>query len=194
MTYRIVVATDFSEPSAYALRFALTILARIPGSELHLAHVVVDTAMTQDMGRDDRALEDAHERLRTAVAATRTVATADGERIERDVVYHVRLAKNAARAIEQVALDVSADLVVVGMQHRTGLERLVLGSVAEDLLRNGRVALLVARPSTFDGMERTATIDPPKPGVKLDGDRYDMVVSSERIVWNGRPSHIAGLL
>lgn len=194
MTYRIVVAHDFSDPSAYALRYALAILGRIPGSELHLVHAVVDTAVADHLRRDERDLGDALTRLRASVASARTAATADGERVERDVVYHVRLGKDAARAIEQVALDVSADLVVVGTHHRRGIERLVLGSVAESLLRSGRVPLLVARPSSFEGMERTPVMDPPKPGADLHAPRGDLVMSSERIAWSTPARHIAGLV
>lgn len=194
MVYRIVVAHDFSDPSTYALRYALTILGRIPGSELHLVHALVDNDVADHLRRDERFLGEALERLRASVASARTAATADGERIERDVVHHVRLVRDAARAIEQVALDVSADLVVVGTHQRRGIERLVLGSVAESLLRSGRVPLLVARPSNFDGMERTPVMDPPRPGADLHAPRGDLVTSSERIVWNAPREHIAGLV
>lgn len=194
MTYRIVVATDFSASSDYALRYALTILARIPDSELHLTHVLVDPDPSRHLAQTERRLSESLGRLREIVAATRGTPPPTGERIERDVVYHVRVAPNAARAIEQLALDVSADLVVVGTHQRRGIDRFILGSVAEDLLRSGRIALLVARPPVFEGMERSETIEPPKPGVNLHAQRYDLVVSSERITWSGRPSHIAGLL
>jgi nucleotide-binding universal stress UspA family protein len=192
MTYRILVATDFSPGSDFALRHALTILGRIAGSELHLVHVVVDPALHAKLDRDARLLDDSLERLRAGVRAI--TESSEGERTERAVVHHVRLGRSAARAIEEVARDVAADLVVVGSHARRGLERLVLGSVAEDLLRSGRVALLVARPNVWDGMEPQAKIEPPKPGVNVRAKRYDLVESSERIVWHHRPSHIAGLL
>lgn len=194
MTYRILVATDFTDASTHAVRYAMTILARIPGSALHLAHVVVEPPGKVDLAQDDRLLRDGLDRLRTSVETLARGAAAEGEKVERDVVHHVRVGKNAARVIEQVALDVDADLVVVGTHARKGLERLVLGSVAEDLLRAGRVALLVARPNAFDGMERTQRPEAAKPGVNVHATRYDLVESSARITWTARPSHIAGLL
>jgi nucleotide-binding universal stress UspA family protein len=193
MGYRILVATDFTEASTHAVRYAMTILARIPGSVLHVGHVIVESGKA-NLAKDDRLLGDALERLRTSIDALAKGAAADGEKVERDVVHHVRIGKSAARAIEQIALDVDADLVVVGTHARKGLDRLVLGSVAEDLLRSGRVALLVARPNTFDGMERTAKPEAAKPGVNVHAERYDLVESSARITWTARPSHIAGLL
>jgi nucleotide-binding universal stress UspA family protein len=194
MSYRIVVATDFSEPSSYALRYALTILGRIPGSALHTVHVVVDTASHPNVGKDERLLGDALERLQANVRAIAEAAAENGERVEREVVHHVRLGKNAARGIEQVALDAGAELVVVGTHHRKGIDRLVLGSVAEDLLRSGRVALLIARPNAFEGMDRTPKLEPASPGADLHAARADMLESSERLAWRGRSSHIAGLV
>lgn len=194
MAYRIIVATDLGESSAHAVRHALTILARIPGSELHLLHVVVDRRARQHVAEDERLLEEALVRLRATSGTIVAEASADGERIERPAHCHVRLAASAARAIEQLAFDIGADLVVVGTHGRRGLERLVLGSVAEDLLRSGRVAVLVARPNVFEGMTRTPILDAASPGEDMHAERSDLAMSSERISWRVPSAHIAGLL
>ena len=49
------------------------------------------------------------------------------------------------REIVQFAANIHADLVVVGTHDRKGLKRLVLGSVAEQVVRAARCAVLVAR-------------------------------------------------
>lgn len=193
MTYRILVATDFSTASDYAVRYALAMLGRTTGAELHLAHVVVDTALHARIAKDERLLGEAMARLRNVIQAA-SGAQQGEETIERVVLPHVRLAGRAADGIEQLALDVGADLVVVGSQGRSGVARLVLGSVAEELLRRARVPLLVARPSTYTGMERTPTPELAREGTDLHAERHDMSAASERIQWVSSPSHIAGLL
>ncbi len=193
-TYRILVTTDFSPPSDYAVRYALAMLGRTDGAELHIAHVVVDGASRAAIDVDERLLREAQERLRAFVETTRG-AVDDGETaIERPIVHHVRLASDATTAIEQLALDVEADVVVCGTHQRRGIDRLVLGSVAEALLRRGRVPLLVARPSAFDGMARTPKPDPAVPGAKLHDPRRDVMESTVRYTWTGSSRHIAGLL
>ncbi|MBN8611383.1 MAG: universal stress protein [Deltaproteobacteria bacterium] len=193
MTYRILVTTDFSPASDYAVRYALAMLGRTTGAELHLGHIVVDTARHGRLARDERLLGDAQTRLRAVV--TEASAARGGEATqERPVVVHVRLAERAADGIEQLALDVGADVVVVGSRQRSALVSLVLGSVAEELLRRARVPMLVARPSSYVGMERTASIDAPKPGADLHEPRHDISASTDRVTWVTSSSHIAGLL
>jgi nucleotide-binding universal stress UspA family protein len=195
MTFRLVVGVDFSDTSSHALLHALNVLGAAPSGELHLVHVVVDADASRaaNLERDEALMEEAWKRLRTyLVDEGRPLPGA--ETFERTVVYHVRLANDAAKALEQVAFDVSAHLVVVGTHGRKGLERWMLGSVAEKLLRNNRVPLLVARPSNFEGMTRSDHVDPPKPGVNLHAKRYDLVVSSERVTFGRRNSHISGLV
>jgi nucleotide-binding universal stress UspA family protein len=191
MTYRILVTTDFSPPSDYAVHYALAMLSRTSGAELHIAHVVLSSRT--NIEQDERLFRDAQDRLRSFIEATQAGASGDGA-VKRDVIHHVRLARDATAAIEQLALDVAADVVVVGTHQRRGIDRLVLGSVAEALLRRGRVPLLVARPSAFDGMERTPTPDAALPGARLHDASRDIADSTVRFSWTGSSKHIAGLL
>lgn len=192
MTYRILVTTDFSPPSDYALHYALGMMSRTTGAELHIAHVVVDGSSRADVAQDERLMREGQARLTKVVEGTQ--GGGSEPRIEREIVCHVRLARDATTAIEQLALDVGADVVVVGTHQRRGIDRLVLGSVAEALLRRGRVPLLVARPSAFEGMTPSPKIDPARPGAKLHDGRYDHEPPSIRALWTGSPKHIAGLL
>jgi nucleotide-binding universal stress UspA family protein len=193
MRYRILVATDFTPASDYAVRYALAMLGRTSGAELHLAHVVVDASSRLRMARDERLMGEAFARLRSVVQAA-SGAQVGEDVIERVIVPHVRLSPKAADGIEQLALDVGADVVVVGSHARSGLAALVLGSVAEELLRRARVPLLVARPRDFSGMQRTPSPDAASPDADLHEGRHDMTASSDRVTWVSSPSHIAGLL
>lgn len=193
-SYRIVVGVDFSEASSHALLHALRVLGATEHGELHLTHVVLDANAGHgaNVQKDEALMEDAFQRLRGYLVDLKSGS--HGEPFERQVVYHVRLGDDVARALEQVAFDVDANLVVVGTHGRKGLEKWMLGSVAEKLLENGRVPVLVARPTSFEGMKRTEHLEPPKPGVNVHAARYDLVYSSERVSFAGRPSHIAGLV
>jgi nucleotide-binding universal stress UspA family protein len=196
MTYRIVVGTDFSDASSHALLHGLHVLGAAPSGELHLTHVVVDADPTRagNLERDEALMEAAFQRLKASLVAQSLPEAARGEGFDRQIVYHVRLAQSVAGAIEQVALDVDAHLVVVGTHGRRGLERWILGSVADELLKNGRVPLLVARPTSFEGMTKSEYVEASKPGVNLHAQRHDFVYSTERVSFAGRNSHISGLL
>jgi len=197
MTYRIVVGVDFTDTASHALLHALRTLGAAPSGELHVTHVVLDADASRaaNLERDEALMDAAYQRLRSYLVeeSVRDQASRD-ESFERVVAYHVRLATDAAQALEQVALDVDAHLVVVGSHGRKGLEKWMLGSVAEQLLRNARVPLLVARPTNYEGMTRSDKIEPPKRGVNVHAKRHDLVYSTEHLSFAGRPSHISGML
>lgn len=193
MSYRIVVGIDFTAASTHALKTALSVLSATPRAELHLTSVVIDPDAGRHLERDEALMSDAYKKLR-AFLLEESMSLPGTDRFERQVVYHVRLAKNAAHALEQVALDVDADLVVVGTHARKGLEKWILGSVADALLQNGRVPLLVARPTNYEGMTRSAQIEVGRPGEDVHEQRHDFVYSTEHLVFGKRSSHVAGLV
>jgi len=63
----------------------------------------------------------------------------------RRVVSHLR-SNAAGREIAQLAVDLEADLVVVGTHGRTGLARILLGSVAHAVVTQAPCPVLVVRP------------------------------------------------
>jgi nucleotide-binding universal stress UspA family protein len=58
----------------------------------------------------------------------------------------VRLSRSPAEAIGTYAKDVHADIIVVGTHGRGGMSRLLMGSVAEHVVRNAPCPVLVLRP------------------------------------------------
>lgn len=58
---------------------------------------------------------------------------------------HVVHDVNPAGVIQRVAQELKADLVVMGTHGRTGLGRILMGSVATDVLRHSRTPVLLAR-------------------------------------------------
>jgi nucleotide-binding universal stress UspA family protein len=102
---------------------------------LHVAEVaaVMDGTMAAEI--DPRSYKDALEEIQQRV---------DG----RDLKYPVetRLGRGfAAEEILQVASDVGCDLIVMGSHGRTGLGRLLMGSVAESVLTGASCPVLVVK-------------------------------------------------
>jgi hypothetical protein len=62
-----------------------------------------------------------------------------------------------AREIVQLASDVAADLIVVGTHGRTGMMKLLLGSVAQTVLTNAACPVLVVKPR---GLPEWPAIEP----------------------------------
>jgi len=60
-------------------------------------------------------------------------------------VRHVFLEGDAAAEIVRYGRDAGIDLIVMGTHGRTGLERLLLGSVAEKVLRDASCSVLVVK-------------------------------------------------
>lgn len=137
---KICCAVDFNDPSRMALRHAAD-LARRFEAELTLVHVVahtappVDAALVTSSTRADAQLKHEEETL----ARWRT----DAEERARRPVRSWLLTGDPAAEILRHAREARCDLVVVGTHGRTGIHRLVLGSVAERVARQSPCAVLV---------------------------------------------------
>jgi hypothetical protein len=104
--------------------------------------------------------------------------------------FHVRLG-DSAPALHQVAVDVDADLIVVGTHGRTGVEKLLLGSVAQQLMTIARVSVLVAHPKHLDGLPRSPRVEPPRPGQDMS---VTGLTDHLHLEFVPRTTHIPGLL
>lgn len=184
--YRIVVGMDLEEPGDVALSEAVRMASRIPDSEIHPVFVIqADPAVDlKDLDVMSRHLARAMDQLRERVARI-----CDGLRVIQRVRLHVRFG-DPVKVLQQVAVDYDADVLVVGTHGRRGVERLLLGSVASDLVRVARLPVIVARTKDFTGLERTEELDPARPGEDMSARR----VVSDVIQVGRRDSHIAGLL
>ena len=123
---RILVATDFSDGSLVALRFAAQ-LARATGGRLHVAHILTLH------GGDPAAAE---ERMPTWVPAD-IADLVEERRLER--------ALTAELGILQAARDVHADLIVIGTHGRKGLAHVFVGSTAERVVQLAPIPVLTVR-------------------------------------------------
>ena len=136
---RIVVPTDFSETADGALEYALE-LARPRGAEVLLLHVepLLRYAIHQETATD-------LPELRTKIAAyaeqelgkRAEQARAAGVPVEVEAVEG-----NPGLRIPEIAKERGADLIVMGTHGRSGVQRVVLGSVAERVVRLSSVPVL----------------------------------------------------
>ena len=167
---KIVVGVDLSETGDTALREAVRLCRRLADSELHAVNVIA----TESELHDARRIEHLSNELRTRIDQLRghveqvCAPPKDAEPFTLETIFHVRLG-DPASALHQVAVDVDADLIVVGTHARRGVAKLILGSVAESLLRSARLPVLIAHPKDFGGLARSARQEPPRPGEDLHG-------------------------
>ena len=145
----ILVAVDLSPVSEAVVGTAVSVAGARP-TELHLLHVL----------RPEPPELITTQHFATVIEQTMTrlddlVPDLPGS-IER-VIIHVR-AGEAEVEVAQLASDIAADLIVVGTHGYRGIDRLLLGSVAEALVRNAPCPVLTYRPKSVHLWER---IEPP---------------------------------
>jgi nucleotide-binding universal stress UspA family protein len=149
MYKHILVAVDDSPTAAKALTEA-AYLARTHGASLEIVHAVDEVPFRAfghyggSLLRDAEAVRQALEQEGQAILA-QAAARADLQGL--DCRQRV-LTSEQAHADEQIAqaiADSGADLVVVGSHGRRGVRHLLLGSVAERLVRKVPISILIVR-------------------------------------------------
>jgi universal stress protein A len=138
----ILVASDFSECSRAALARGIR-LARGIGGTVLLLHVVDTSGLTMSAVEQYVDVVEIAARMRASaeVELREVAAVADPER---QVVLRVEVTEGrpAASIVEHARAE-KADTIVVGTHGRTGLSRLVIGSVAERVVRLAPCDVLV---------------------------------------------------
>jgi universal stress protein A len=141
--HRIVVPTDFSECSEEAWALARRVASAL-GSEIVLAHVYVepvfygDPSMTADTTW--QLFEQGRKWVEDELEKWASAARAQGTALRTTV-----LTGTAQEAIVKLAGDERADLIVMGTHGRTGLNRALLGSVADRVVRFAPCPVLTVR-------------------------------------------------
>jgi nucleotide-binding universal stress UspA family protein len=146
---RILVPTDFSETSAAALRYAIE-LARRFAARVYLLNVADYPGLAGEadypIGIVETMRNAAHDRLR------RLLAEQAIDDLQPDCATRIGL---PAEEIVQFAHEHAIDLIVMGTHGREGVMRVVLGSVAETVVRRAPCPVLtVHHPEREFVMER----------------------------------------
>ena len=146
MYRRILVATDGGKKSDPALQEAIR-LAKDQQALLRVIYVVDETYILGNAEFVDRtAIEKAWVKTgEKALEHAKRAAGAENLAIETRLLETQSLGEDVADAIAREAGDWSADLIVMGTHGRKGLQHLLLGSIAEGVIRASPVPVLLVR-------------------------------------------------
>jgi nucleotide-binding universal stress UspA family protein len=128
---KILYPTDFSTYSNQAYFHAVA-LAEHHRASLTIVYVFVPGSATGlDVNADKRHWRDQLEQIRPANPAI--------------PVHHVFLEGNPATEIVRYSVDAGIDLIVMGTHGRTGRERLLVGSVTEQVMREAPCSVMAVK-------------------------------------------------
>jgi universal stress protein A len=136
---QILVPTDFSQPSERALDYARD-LGHQFGASLHLLHVVNRPLLAEGLAAEAAVSHGAALGSEMAAEAQRRLHEAVPDAASADVVFGY-----AARSIVEHASRLGVDLIVMGSHGRTGIAHVLLGSVAEAVVRTAPCPVLTVR-------------------------------------------------
>ena len=140
---QILVPTDFSDNAEHALDYAIE-LAKQSSAKLHLLHTpVIPTYLLMDLSYSPgpeaitRILNEAQESL-----------DALAERVEEAGIEHFSAIREGTvhEVIRDYAREHDVDLVVVGTHGRSGVSRLMYGSVTERVVKTVHAPIIVVPP------------------------------------------------
>jgi universal stress protein A len=145
---RILVPTDFSEPSLKALDYAID-FTRAHNAELLLLHVVEPIRHTRMMPDVSEILEhhraEAAEKIAELEQRTRQRHRKCRSEVHFGVPYYV---------IADVAKNWNADLIIIATHGYTGLSHLFLGSVTERVVRIAECPVMTLRVAETPSAKR----------------------------------------
>lgn len=159
---QMVVGYDFSTTAQVSLERAIHLCQSEPA---HVMHIIValdgkgSLGILEKKGRvtyeDALVIQETVERYVTTKLETLTPD------YEVHFFVHVRLG-HPADEILRLCEEVGAHLVLVGSHGRTGLTRVLMGSVSEKIVREAKCPVLVVRNRGYEDVDLTAIIDAPE--------------------------------
>ncbi len=141
---RILVPVDFSDTSVAAMKAAIELALEL-NAELQVIHVcqmhasdLLEGSMGDASAIESQAISEAEKKLEgfikeylsNGISISTTISTGDPHDV-----------------INQMAKEINADMIVMGTHGRTGLSHMVMGSVAENVLRHAEVPVMSIRHS-----------------------------------------------
>lgn len=138
---KILITTDGSEPNKKAVSYGIE-LAKLSGAKIHVVYVV-DTAAFASIPMDS-GWEMMYEILqKEGTEVTHNIAK-DAKALGLEIEESL-LEGHPSHEIIEFARNNDIDLIVLGTLGKGGLDRFLLGSVAENVTRNSTVPVLVVR-------------------------------------------------
>jgi nucleotide-binding universal stress UspA family protein len=138
---KIVIATDGSEKNLSAVIEGLMI-ARVSGAKLQIIYVIDTKPLTTGV------IEESYAGMYDSLREEGEQALEQAKELAGDLDAETfLLTGKPANEIARFVKEQGADLLVVGTQGKTGLGKLILGSVAETIVRTSPCSVLVVRKS-----------------------------------------------
>ncbi|HKO05887.1 MAG TPA: universal stress protein [Candidatus Acidoferrales bacterium] len=146
----VLFLTDFSDPSEAALPLAFA-TAREYGATVHALHVLVPQSY----------MYTAPDTTAAAIEAQEENAQSEMQRVESKlagVTHDVRVVRgiDVWAPVEEAIESCHADLIILGTHGRAGAQKMILGSVAEEVFRRSPVPVLTVGPRASEGMHGAA--------------------------------------
>jgi nucleotide-binding universal stress UspA family protein len=148
----VLVATDFSEYSRIALDICLG-ASKCMRTKLYVLHTIEKFPHDYKHLLSSDTHEDMKQRLEAEAMEKIKGMIPEGLLEQEDIVPIVRFGKPFLEII-QVARDEKVDLLAVGTHGRAGMDRVILGSVAERIVRKAHCPVLVVRNRKYIGFKR----------------------------------------
>jgi nucleotide-binding universal stress UspA family protein len=161
----VLAAIDYSDTSTLVVQHAVEMAREKRAQELHFLHVRPNG---RDAADDDACRQELEEWLAARLQGP------EGVNEDVRVIAH-EAHGNPAKVIVDMASELLASAVVVGTHGRQGMQRMVMGSVAEAVVRKAGCTVSVVRPMVHH--DATPSIEPPCPRcietrIQSGGDEY----------------------
>lgn len=157
---QVLVAYDFSVIADGTIDRAIGVALRAPQHLIHFLAVLdpkKGVGLHPDRKVDYRYAEEIQLLLKEAVER-RLEELAPGSTIE--FCVHTRIGQPAEEILDAAEM-LGADLIFIGSHGRTGIRRLMLGSVSERVVREARCPVMVVRDKTYDDVALEKVIEAP---------------------------------
>jgi nucleotide-binding universal stress UspA family protein len=137
---KMVVGVDFSEHGDRAVTAALALAKEVGGSVVLVSVIPSRSEIVPSGTPEDEVADSIEQRLRKRAAS---LAESTGLKVD----YGVEVGSDPAALLSRFVDTWGGDVLVVGTTARTGLNRVIVGSVAERLLHSAKVPVLVIGPN-----------------------------------------------
>lgn len=160
----VLFATDFSDASEAALRYVTALSLRY-GSVIHLAHILPDVAFLRPGAPDPAVIGSIYEDAHSAAQEKMQRLT---DRLKgfphQSYIRH----GDTCQVLAEIVGEQQIDLVIAGTHGRTGLGKLVMGSVAEEILRQVSCPVLTVGPKVVGTVVPEARRDRELPPAQIN--------------------------
>jgi nucleotide-binding universal stress UspA family protein len=158
----VVVGFDFGHCGEAALDRAVQLAARVPAHVLHVV-CVIDPKHAIPAIPPNGEIDYLYAAQVQEVLASVMHAALERNKVSANVRFfvHARMGGKPAEVILNLAREVGAELIIVGSHGLTGIERLVLGSTSERIVREAHCTVEVARPNTYEEVDMMSVVEVP---------------------------------